>query len=134
MSREKDLVEQREFKRFEVQEGAFAAMRGPVSKLGQIIDISKGGLAFRYIDTGVYPDRSFDLDILLTDNGFHLEEVPCKAISDSEITNEFQFSSITMRRLGAQFEELTHNQTSQLEYFIQNHTITPSPSHLKIPF
>ncbi|MBW1705964.1 MAG: PilZ domain-containing protein [Deltaproteobacteria bacterium] len=123
MSSEKNLAERREYKRLEAQEGAFAAMRGPVSKLGQIIDISKSGLAFRYIDTGVRPDRSFDLDISLTNNGFHLEDVPCKNISDSEITNEFHFSSITMRRLGVQFAELTHKQTSQLEYFIQNHTM-----------
>jgi len=123
MSSKKDLAERREYNRFEAQEGAFAALRGPVNKLGQIIDISKGGLAFRYIDTGVRPDKSFDLDISLINNGFHLEEVPCKSIFDSEIINEFCFSSIPMRRLGVQFTELTHNQTSQLEYFIQNHTM-----------
>lgn len=123
MKSNKDFAERREGKRFEVQEGAFASLRCPVSKLGQITDISRGGLAFRYIDTGVRPDRSFDLDISLTDNDFHLKEVSCKKISDSEIISEFHFSSITMRRLGVQFAELTHNQTSQLEYFIKNHTI-----------
>jgi hypothetical protein len=123
MENNKDFAERREYKRFEVQEGAFASLRGPVSKLGQITDISRGGLAFRYIDTGMHPDRSFDLDILIADNGFHLKEVPCKKISDSEITSEFHFSSIKMRRLGVQFMELTHNQTDQLGYFIQNHTM-----------
>jgi hypothetical protein len=123
MNSNNDFAERREHKRFEVQEGAFASLRGPVSKLGQITDISKGGLAFRYIDTGVSPDSSFELDISLSDNGFHLEKVSCKSISDSEITNKFHFSSITMRRLGVRFEELTHNQASQLEYFIQAHTI-----------
>lgn len=123
MKNNKDFAERREYKRFEVQEGAFASLRGPISKLGQITDISRGGLAFRYIDTGIRPDKSFHLDISLTDNGFHLKEVSCKNISDSEIAKEFHFSSITMRRLGVQFAELTHNQTSQLEHFIQTHTI-----------
>lgn len=123
MSSKKDLAERRKYERFEVQEGAFAALKGPVSKLGQIMDISRGGLAFRYIDTGGRLDRSFDLDISLIKNDFHLKEVPCKNISDSEIISEFCFSSIPMRRLGVQFTELTHNQTSQLEYFIQNHTM-----------
>ena len=123
MKSKKDLVERRGHKRFEVKEGAFASLKGPVSKLGQITDISRGGLAFRYIDTGVRPARLFDLEISLTDNTFRLKEVSCKSISDSEITNEFHFSSITMRRLGVQFEKLTQDQNSQLEYFIQNHTI-----------
>jgi hypothetical protein len=29
-----------------------------------------------------------------------------------------------MRRCGVQFRDLTHHQRSQLEYFIENHTIT----------
>ncbi len=123
MKKNKDFAERRTFKRFEVKEGAFASLRGPISKLGPIKDISRGGLAFRYIDTGVRPDRSFDLDISQTDNGFHMKDVPCKNISDSEISNEYHFSSIKMRRLGVQFSELTLDQTSQLEYFIQNHTM-----------
>ncbi len=123
MNNKNDSSDRRIHKRFEVEEGAFSSLRGPVSKLGQIMDISRGGLAFRYIDTGVYPDSSFELDISLSNNGFHLAEVSCKAISDSAITNEFHSSSITMRRLGVQFAELTHNQASQLEHFIQNHTM-----------
>ena len=118
-----NFAERREHKRFEVKEGAFASIRGPVSKLGQITDISRGGLAFRYIDTGSRPESSFDLDISLTDNGFHLGEVLCKNISDSEINNEFFFSSIAMRRLGVQFMELTHKQASSLEHFIEKHTV-----------
>jgi hypothetical protein len=123
MKNNEDFAERREYKRFEVQEGAFASLRGPVSKLGQITDISRGGLAFRYIDTGIRPDKSFHLDISLIDNFFHLKEVSCKNICDSEISNEFHFSSITMRRLGVQFEDLTNHQASQLEHFIQTHTI-----------
>ncbi len=123
MNNKNDSADRRIHKRFEVKEGAFSSLRGPVSKLGQIMDISRGGLAFRYIDTGVYPDSSFELDISSTNNGFHMTEVSCKAVSDSAIANEFHSSSITMRRLGVQFAELTHNQTSQLEHFIQTHTV-----------
>jgi PilZ domain len=123
MNNKKDLADRRTYKRFKVQEGAFTSLRGPVSKLGQMMDISRGGLSFRYIDTGVYPDSSFELDISLNNNGFHLAEVSCKTISDFAIANEFYPSSITMRRLGVQFAELTHNQASQLELFIQTHTI-----------
>lgn len=117
-------VERRKHRRFQVKDGALVALRLHVSKLvGQIVDISKGGLAFRYIDTGDRPRGSFQLDILLEKSGFLLEKVPAKTISDSEMPDESSYSSTTTRRQGVQFGELTINQKSQLEYFIRNHTV-----------
>ncbi len=49
MTDTKQRVEQRKHKRFKVLEGAFAALRAPwphSTRLGQIIDIGMGGLAF----------------------------------------------------------------------------------------
>ena len=123
MTGSRKLVEKREHKRFRVQEGAYAMLRGSARKLGQITDISRGGLAFRYIDIGERPRRSFDLDILWKGNGFHLENVSFKTISDFRATKEFPFSSIPMRRCGGQFTALTEDQISELEYFIQNYTV-----------
>lgn len=119
----KEIVDRRIHKRFKVQDYALAVVRANIRKVGQIIDISRGGLAFRYMSNGERLNGSFELDILLADNGFRLEKVTIKAISDFEIANETSFSSITMRRLCAQFGKLRHNQISQLEYFILNHTI-----------
>jgi hypothetical protein len=117
-------VERRKHRRFQAQDGALVALRLHVSKLvGQIVDISKGGLAFRYIDIGDRPRGSFQLDILLEKSGFLLEKVPAKTISDSEMPEESPYSSTTTRRQGVQFGELTNNQKSQLEYFIRNHTV-----------
>ena len=39
----------RKYQRFKAQDGAFALLWPYFSKRGQIIDISLGGLAFRYI-------------------------------------------------------------------------------------
>ena len=118
-----EQIERRAYKRFEAREGAFAALKGPISKLGQIIDISKGGLAFRYIHTGESVKKSFEMEIFSAGNGFRLKGIQCRTVSDFEIDNPFPFSSIKMRRLGAEFEDFNSNQESQLEYFIQNHTI-----------
>ena len=123
MDNRTEIIERRDHMRFRTQEDAFATLRGRhISKLGQIIDISKGGLAFRYIDTGGPPNGSHELDIFLAENGFHLEKVACKTISDSEAEREHPFSTIKMRRRGVQFRALKKYQTSQLEYFIWNHT------------
>ena len=123
MTSTQDIIERRTQKRYLVEEGAFASLRGGVTKLGQIMDISKGGLAFRYIDIGDRPNSTFEIDIYVEKNdGFHLEKVPSKSVSDSQLINNVPFSSIVMRRHGVSFEELTDNHRNQLKYFIDSHT------------
>jgi len=69
MSKTDALLEQRKHKRFRPQDGTYAILRGPGKKLGQVINISRGGLAFRYIDIGERPKRSFELDISIEEDG-----------------------------------------------------------------
>jgi hypothetical protein len=117
-----DLVERRTHTRFRVQRGAFVTPRAVGRKLWQIIDISKGGLAFRYIAQDEEFERSSELDIITRDTVFSLEKVPFTSVSDFE-TADKPFLGYETRRHGVQFGTLTHNQKSRLEYFIQNHTI-----------
>ena len=126
MTNRKEIVERRKHKRFQVKDGAFAVAMPPQpcsTPLGQIIDVSRGGLAFRYIAGEEGSNGSFELVILLANNNFHSDKVPFETISDFEIANEVPFSSITMRRRGVQFGKLTDKQISQLDYFIRNHAI-----------
>ena len=119
----KEVVDNRKHTRFRSQDLAFAAFGSHDKEIGQIIDISMGGLAFRYIADGDQLNVSRELEIYLANNGFHLKKVPFNTISDFELPNEFPLSSIIMRRRGMQFGELLQTQVSQLEYFIQNHTV-----------
>lgn len=66
MTNSKELFERRKHKRFHVQDGAFAVLRPHYAELlGQIIDISRGGVSFRYIASEELSNGSFKLDILL---------------------------------------------------------------------
>jgi len=123
----KRLVERRKYKRFQVQENTFALLRAQVSKLGRVIDISKGGLAFRYVSIGERLKGPLEVDLLLPHHDFSLNKLPVKIISNFEIASETPFRSLTLRRVGVQFGELTQKQKSRLEYFIQNHTISEPP-------
>ena len=126
VTKRKKIVERRKHKRFQVEDGAFAVLTPHFAKVGQIIDMSMGGLAFSYIAEQEPSNGSFELDIFLTDHSFYLEKVPVKTISDFEIANEVAYSFTTTRRCGVEFGDLTLNQISQLEYFIRNHTIITS--------
>jgi hypothetical protein len=119
----KSRVERRQMKRFKVADGAFAALVNHGSKLGQIKDISAQGLSFRYMDSEESRADASELKIILGSGGLCLDKVPFKKVADFEIKSEFSFSSIKMRQIGLQFGELTSEQQTRLENFIQNHTI-----------
>ena len=127
----KEPVERRKNRRFLAQEGAFAVIGPEFTKLGQIIDISRGGFAFRYIVTGSQENGAIEADIFLAGDGFYLEKIPIKPIWDLKVPKKFSNGSLPMRRCGVQFRDLTHHQRSQLEYFIQNHTLGRSKAFKK---
>ena len=122
------MDERRKHKRFQVKNGAFAVLSAiswphSTQKVGRITDISLGGLAFGYIASEEPSNISVQLSIFLADKRFDLRNIPFETIWDVE-TKEDSFSSITVKRTGVQFGGLTSKEISQLEYFIQNHTMT----------
>ncbi len=114
-------VERRQHKRIQIKSQADAVLFGPTFTKGvQIIDISKGGLAFRYVHGQKPSNGLFELDILWDHIDLNLIKLKVKTISDYQIPNEFLLDVIPLRRCGAQFAELTKDQISQLENFIEN--------------
>ena len=115
--------EKRKDMRLKAREGAFAVPEFDAGVPGQIIDISMGGLAFRYMANGKRTSGSFLLDILISNDIFYLKKVPVITVSDFyEIDEEMLFSVILMRRCGVRFGDLTQSKVSQLKYFIQHHS------------
>ncbi len=120
----KGMVERREHNRFRAENGATAVFRRPWPRsftLGQIIDVSMGGLAFRYIADRVRSRGSHELEIVWGDCSSRLDNIPFKTISDCEMHSKASLNFAT-RRCGMQFMDLTDKQKSDLRYFIQNHT------------
>jgi len=133
MDKETIVVERRRHERFQVKNGVLAALRiNANNKLGKIIDMSKGGLAFRYIyneewtEANPEPDQSFDLVTIVGEDNFFLEDLPLRTVSDCVIAKENSFKLITMRQRSMQFGELTPEQMARLEIFIKSHTLSES--------
>ena len=119
-----ELVEGRQHRRFTVHNGGFAALCNEFTALGQIIDISRDGLSFRYVASKARTYESAELRILMTDGSFCFEKVPFKTVWDSAMPREFSFGSISLRHCGVQFGDLTHRQKADLEHFIQSYTLS----------
>ena len=114
-------VERRQHKRIQIKSQADAVLLGPTFTKGvQIIDISKGGLAFRYVHGQKPSNGLFEIDILWDHIDLNLIKLKVKTISDYQIPDEFLLDVIPLRRCGAQFTELMKDQISRLENFIEN--------------
>jgi hypothetical protein len=126
MTNGNELIERRKDKRFEAPAGLFVAFKPHDARLGEIIDISMGGLAFRYLATKKLSNGSYKLKIFLTEGDFYLHDLRFETVTDFG-TFQIPHTSITMRRSGLQFGELTPDQRAQLKHFIHNHTAGPKP-------
>ena len=121
-------VERRKSKRYRATEGAYAAISPHSYKLGQIIDISMGGLAFKYIDTNNDDVTNDDTknqshtqeSIFLSSMGFYVGDLPFKTVSDVEVTNAPSFSSMKVRERHVQFTDLSFKQLFDLDYYLRN--------------
>ena len=116
-------VEMRKHKRFKTLKNTFVALENGHTEVGQMINISKDGLAFSYLGKEELIRGWHKVDIFLSGKHFYLKEVPFKAISEYYIYPKTPFSKVLMKVCRGQFGELTHKQKSRLDYFIANHTI-----------
>jgi hypothetical protein len=117
----KEIVNQRRYARFRVPKDAFAALGPDYIKVGQIINISMGGLVFRYHNSKG-PSNASELDIFLAGRAFYLYKLPFETVWDS-LTDKKPCSCINMKECGLQFGNLTPHQIAQLKYFFQAYAI-----------
>ena len=116
-------IERRKHKRFKVKERVFVEFSVNPIKVGEMIDISAGGLSFRYIDNGEMIQKSLEIKIYYSQSGFASERMAVRNVWDAIIKPKFSIGIIKTRRRGAYFENLTLTQKSQIEYLIQNYAM-----------
>jgi len=142
----KEFVERRKHKRFKVKSGAIvsiireaiakseqtndmsrgdnsqAATMDQCAQMGQIINISKSGLALRYIDSEEEPNEPFELDILFAQDSFYLRDVPAKTVWVFDAVSKF--GRLKSKLCGMQFGQMHPIQKLLLESFLNKYTYT----------
>jgi hypothetical protein len=124
MTEETKEVERRKHERISVAGRADAVLFGPDFTKGvQIVDVSKGGLSFRYVNGQKPLNGPLELDILWDHIDVFLLKLKIRAVSDFQVANEFLLGVIPIRRCGVQFVDLTPDQISQLEHVVKKHGV-----------
>ncbi len=120
MDIEAAIHDRRRHRRFSVRQNAIAVIQSiPTIVLGQIKDISLGGLSFAYMYSDEHPDESAALDIFLPDDKTLVKGLTFRTVTDSIVLNDNPFSTVIMNRRSIQFGKLTDRLKSELEYIIQ---------------
>ena len=117
------FVERRHCERFRLRDGGIALMTppGPHSTIvGQILDISTGGLSFRYISDVALGSKASEVTLVSAENKSYLRGLPVQAISDFEIA-KMPFGIMSPRRYGLKFGKLSEQQVLHLRHFIVDH-------------
>ena len=100
---------------------AFAVMRCAPAKMGQIVNISMGGLVFQYAQEAQGSAKPSCLDILLADCRYYLDNLNFEMIVDVPAPDESEFDSVKTGLIAVKFKNLTVTQKQQLNHFLKNH-------------
>jgi hypothetical protein len=111
--------ERRVHRRYKVKTQVFAALASHCL-IGQIKNISKGGISFTCLASLKPDSRTFEIEIFTQDDQFHLREIPFKIVSELDVEDRIPSSSLQKKQINGVFLELTDSQVSQLEHFLKN--------------
>ena len=123
VKRNRILEERRKHKRYLATDGTYAIFGEHSNKLGQVVDISNGGLAFRYNDNENRSTERFDLSIMVVGAADLDDEIKfsAKTITDFEISRGTRYF-MPQRQSHVEFVDLTEEQKELLKKLIMNHT------------
>jgi hypothetical protein len=115
-------VEKRRHNRLAAKDGVYAIINYKPTIFGQIINISKGGMAVCYSSNEQQSNGPCELDIFIMDSNFYIENIQINIISDFETDDNIPFVSQTNRQRCLQFGKMKSSQVFQLDYLLKNYT------------
>jgi hypothetical protein len=101
---------------------AFTVIKSKPPRMGRIVEISRNGLTFDYIENDEICSRKAEMDILVVDDNFHIRRLPFELVKDALLEADVPFNSLTMKRMTVQFNSLTYHQKRKLDHFLEHYT------------
>ncbi|MDF1593173.1 MAG: PilZ domain-containing protein [Desulfobacterales bacterium] len=115
-------TEIRRHNRYRVKDHIYVNLRSESGEeVGQLLDISKGGLSLQFLATDENSKTYTDLGILASMD-LAMEKIPFRTVSVEEVDNDIPLSITRLRRYSLEFKNLTPAQRAKLDFFIKNYT------------
>ncbi len=115
----KSIKERRRFTRLIPKDGTMAVNN---CALGPVVDISMGGLSFRYAANTSAISMTNIFGIFLASDNILIDRIQSKIISNKELDPKTAFLQARSHQLAIQFINLSINQQKKLEDFILTKT------------
>ncbi len=112
--RQADISERRKHQRFQMLDYALVFND---TVLGEIVDISEGGFAFKHkADVEIPVATEVNFDIMCTVKGILIEQLPCHTVSSFNMEESSPDKQI-MKKCGAKLGSLTREQAELYKHF-----------------
>jgi len=115
--------ERRKHKRFKALGETYAVFRAPNPILGQIMDISEGGLAIRYVEGERRLNNVVEFDLFTTSDDLAVNAIAAVARSDQQLSTEEDHDAEPTRRRGIEFISLLKGQMEAVKALIRKQGI-----------
>jgi len=113
--------ERRKHPRYQLPDLIIAIPDNPEPHVARIINVSKGGMAVRYVDQDNWLGEAEKIDVFVN-SGFSMRSLPIKCVRDFNVSNQVSFSIMQERQCCLQFNDLSSTQESLLDEFIIKYT------------
>ena len=92
--------------------------------MGQVVEISSTGLAFTFVDIDdaslrLSRQSEIHMDLFIGGRGIYIKSLACKLISKIENAGAPSFSSLSIKRVGVHFENLSLPQQVQINHMVR---------------
>jgi hypothetical protein len=118
-------AEQRQHPRYRIRDVQFQVFSHGTQVTGQLVNVSKGGLAFQFAPVTEKTTACKAIDIMgPAPDRFYLPGIACRSIYNISVLVEDQsFKGAENRLCGMQFLDLTDEQTQKLTALIDRHGV-----------
>lgn len=121
MLHEKPELERRQYKRFKIKNVLIAVQQRSHTRIAHVLNISKGGMAIRYVDEGDLLMNTTEVNIL-KNKDFFMTEIPVRVIRDFRYDTDEYFTTVMERQSCMKFGELAPEQQDRLDYLIMKYS------------
>ncbi len=124
---ENRFLERRAHPRIETKEGIYVRYTSYSTRIGEVKEMSLGGLSFLYAASAYEVGDPSELDLFSDVGDSFLGRLPFETVSDSKVKPDHSAIVDSLRRCGIKFVSLTSKQLASLKEFIVDSAADPKP-------